>query len=379
MPDAKRPSNERPHSIGVIGAELRAAMASDGSRRPNRRRAYFRIGLALSATAAACALVLTSVLGGRGGDPFTVESAVAKLAQTAFDQPRLHPNEYLYTRSEQSNVNLHSYLGRKKGQTIKWVTIESQVRENWARDGHTSWGRVMMNRGRYASDADRARAKSFEAAERAAWHRRNPHAPYPDFLSEAATGPIVCKTDADQIAVVARMNSTTIAGGSAADLPDDAAALYAYLLTKTRHFKVRIDRSGWVWDTVVATMQSGALNLKPGQRRAMIGALAEIPNVQTFGSVQDPGGREAIGFSLKSSGQTRRVYFDPATSLVTYSDTVGDAPVVKGSPVKDFTWWKLTDFKYVARPPKLKPTRERSFRVFLACPMSGAGAPASTH
>lgn len=327
--------------------------------------------LIVPALAAVTVIVLAlALVPGRERSPLTVEQAVASVVEASFDAPVEGADQYLYVRSSSDLLTGRSIPVRRK---YDWLERTRSTRETWSKPGEVAWIRIFNRPSEFVRERDRETAADAERAVRRDWRKRNgAKAPPRDVMSLGAlpdaAETIVCKVAPKDSWLVRDPERFAIVGVKLGTLPTTPRAVYRLLLSKTARSIGLARRQDLVWQMIAGAMSEGSAALSPEQRAAVIGALAEIPNVKTFGEVDDPSGRPAVGFSHSSSGKTRRIYFDRATGLTSYTDTVA----TDGQPVAGAGTWRLESFEYVERPPVLKKTRQRTLSQLVACPYSGS-------
>ncbi len=367
MSDQDRHKRERPHSIDQIGGELRAAMANGETAQPGRRRRAFTI--AAAAAVAACALAAIALISGGDDKPFTVESAVAAVTRAAFDTPREHPDEYLYTTSTET------FIGGRSVQTNKrrsWQIRVTAQRETWIRPQRTAWTRTQFTEHAYPTERDRRSAEAARRDVERDWKRRNHGKAVPpgmtDFMAESTpASPIVCRVSADYAWLVGDRKLSELLGSRSGAVPSDPRKLYAFLERRLQNNALAIRKDTLIWMMIDSASRLSTGSITPKQRSALIGTLALIPGTETYGETTDPTGRAAIGFSRTSGGKRYRLYFDRETGLTSYSDVA----TTSGKPDAGVSTWRLDRFEYVKQPPPLTPSKGKSLSFLLVCPYDG--------
>lgn len=290
-------SEKRIDSLDEQGRKLSAAFAEAEASALTRRRAW-RVAVPVVA-AAACAFGLFVGLGSdKDGGSLTLSQAVAEVSKAAFDQPGVSPESPLYMKSRQ-------------GQTV-----------------FETWG-----------DGEQNTLMRFTPG----WFGVDPGDCPKSYVEEKETKrPAFAKT-------YLNLKPGTEFTWEAADLyraiRDQASGRYMMLPTSST---VSSRKDVTVWFTVMSALIDGAPTLTADQRSALVGVMAEIPDVRTLGRVKDPAGRQSIGFVNDPGDGEMRIFFDADTGIVTWRDQV-----VGG---KRLPAYELLDYRRVDAMPDLEVT-----------------------
>lgn len=359
--------SERPRSIEIVGESLSAAMKADAPKRTKRR---WPLGLAFAATSVVAVLLVLSLTARNGKDPFTVESAIAAVTQAAYEIPKEHPNEYLYMKSTETFVGENTALFHHK--RFAWRVVSTRERQTWTRPGSESWLVTGTTHTDFATAEDRAERDSANALQQRFWRKSHSGRRAPNFLPSISNtdlrsthSPMVCRVPANDSWFLGGREISDYFMARSEELPTTAREMYDFLDARIGTPPRGQSRAGMIWRDIDFATRTSAKTSKPEHRAALIGALALIPGVETFGETVDPAGREAIGFSRAARGRQTRIYFDRATGLTSFSDYRS----VDGKPIRGGFTWRLDEFKYVSSPPNLKESdRSQSLQEFIYCP-----------
>lgn len=320
-------------SMEEQGRRLSGAFAeAESSKRKNRR---FRIAAVATAGIAALAIAIFGFAGHEGaGGAFTVDEAVAAVAQAAYDQPTIKSGSVIYSKTRTTNV----WSGINHPQ-LNYKVPAVDTTERWYRDGDKKgWIRWTFERG-------------------------------PSVKSRSLT----CHT------VIAGMGRPTEPANALhlprkTEIPTDPKAVYKLIRAHVpAGYMFENADDEVVWQSITYLMNSGAPQLTPQQRAAVIGALAYVDGVETTGLTTDPVGNRAIGFSRQMGSVRARVFFDAETSLTSYEDSVLTRPtkqqhvtVPAGTTMASRA---LLDYKAVdGYPPLTMTPRKQAGKLEMLCP-----------
>jgi hypothetical protein len=245
------------------------------------------------------------------GGPLTLSEAVAAVVKNAMDQPGSQPGKYLYIKTESSETDGH------EGERPVGFTTQS-----WYREGDPFyWSGVTL----FSSDGTKS---ATTLCRRKVIKGFDPLKTQVD-LPKGEGFPKTSREAYEQLL---------------ANNDDDPDGLY--------------DRNAQVWDQIGIAMRDGAPDLTPAQRATLIGALVYVPGARTLGRTTDPRGNSAVGFERMSNGARHTLYFDDATSVLTYMATTVVTPSEKHYPgavagatiVSD----GVVEYKYLDTLPPLK-------------------------
>ncbi|MBJ7354712.1 MAG: hypothetical protein JHC98_07795 [Thermoleophilaceae bacterium] len=297
-------------------------------------------------------MVILSLTGGSGeGKLFTVQDAVAAVVKTAYDQPATHANSVLYEKRVVTILG-KSFLQRSNDYSASW----SEQTEIWHRAGDKKgWMRIAFAPPKFTSAADRKAYLRLHGSE-------------PARSREIACRSVLANSGGS------RSPASALNLPPNTEIPTDPKQAYRLFKRSVPHGYVGPGGDNEVvWQSIAYAMYGGAPSLKPAQRAAVIGALAEIPGVSTSGRTSDPLGNSAIGFAHTVGGIRTSLYFDAKTSLVTYFGSVLTTPrKITGHirPAGTTIWSQaLVDYRYVDDYPRLSQTTLKQAGILAGlCP-----------
>lgn len=384
-------------SIDALGSRLSAAFTrAEAVEAAAFRPRWLRPRLAFAAGAVVLAAVFALLIGrGEAERVFTVQEALAEVAAAAFDEPTARSGRYLQTRTQTKNLYSSSYAISERDRT-EILMITSFENERWFRPRSTGWRRVTSERGEFVTELDRNRAKRLKRKLEAegkrmarARKRRGDSRPVPNMFSyhpfDAALDPKLPARSTRTCRIPAW--AWVIDGASTippnlptpTELPSDPAAVYRLFRKKADSEQAKLDREQWTWDRITSYLSIGASVLTPEQRSAVVRSLGYVPGVATAGLVDDPLGRKAFGFSRQRANVRHEIYFDPETSLATFtrSQSTGKLGGSRGHvPTGTVIFQEaLLDYSYVDAPPKLSRDKAgNDLNSLTFCPdFSGPG------
>ncbi|MGH2976022.1 MAG: CU044_5270 family protein [Solirubrobacterales bacterium] len=297
--------------VGLPGprAESRAtargalvARIEDSQRPPARavvpawRRPRLRLVAVLAAVAAVLVALPTLILGGGG----KVQPAVGEVLRTAAAvaatqpaEPPPGPGQYFYTRSREAYLTSVGFNPRcmthpcdrehPREATREWSVLVPRIRQTWIA----------------ANGAGRARAVSAKPEFLTPWQRKE---------WKAAGSPQLSSGGVEDFALSGQPFLDT------SDLPTQPKALRR--LIEARKIPIVDGPPGEAETfTLIGDMLRNTY-LPPAFRAALYRVVAELPEVELLGEVEDPVGRTGIGVAFTKGSVTHELIFDPATSAL---------------------------------------------------------------
>lgn len=278
---------------GLLTQILESAPVNSQAQRRARARHSGRRRLAIPALGAVAAAVIVGLvltIGSAGSGGSTAGNAVAELtgvAEAAAAQPPVAaggPLAYLKTQTlaaDTAVANGHS-----------WSVYRPETREEWAAPDGSGRIRTVQDPPQFVGPGDRA---AWEAAGS------------PEFL------PPDSASEAEDREVPAGTFGTELAG-----LPSDPEALADVIETRAQNAAEGIPVKARMLELTAEYLADPSAS--PDLRRALYEAVAYVPDVQFFGGVSDPAGRQgvAVGVETSYSGGPERflLIYDPKSSQV---------------------------------------------------------------
>jgi hypothetical protein len=248
-----------------------------------RHRPRWAVAMTAVAAAVAMALVLSAILGGRGGAEPAAAAALHHVARIAAHQEAVAPptsGQYVYTKSVGTQ-----YVTYVPGNGLaSFLYGIPQTRQAWI--GTDGSGRLAQTPGEIAFPT---------AADRAAW-------------VAAGSPKLEGATDrGDQSFGSGGLHYFDLSG-----LPTDPAKLQALVEART----VEGGPSGdWETFAILGDMLKETY-ASPALRAAVYDIAANLPGVEFVGTTTDASGRSGIGVAYTHGGTRDELIFDPKTSAL---------------------------------------------------------------
>jgi hypothetical protein len=253
--------------------------------------------VAVLAVAAALLVALPTLILGGGGK---VQPAVGEVLRTAAAvaatqpaEPPPGPGQYFYTRSREAYLSSVGFNPRCATHpcdrehpweaTREWSVLVPRIRQTWIA----------------ANGAGRARAVAAKPEFLTPWQRKE---------WKAAGSPHLGSGGVEDFALSGQPFLDT------SDLPTDPRALRKLIEAR----KIRLV-DGPPGEAETFTLIGDMLRntyLPPAFRAALYRVVAELPEVELLGEVEDPVGRTGIGVAFTKGSVTHELIFDPATSAL---------------------------------------------------------------
>lgn len=348
-------SDQRLRSIDEQGRRLSLAFAA--AEAPSKRPGYTRI--AVVGALASVAIVVVVALAGLGSSPgpgrlVTIDQAVAAVAKAAYDQPAYPRDKYLYlaTRTQ----NLSGGAGEVNGKRVGFHWLSTFDQETWTRLGEREVRRFTAYPATYLTAADKAAQTKLARG----------HEDY------NASKHVCIRKGGRATKQHSAVAEDLVAAPPSRMMPDDARAMFRYL---KRYFNAKRPQgrnaNDYVWIMAHALMQAGAPRLTGGQRAALVGALAYLPDVKVLPGSTDPYGVPAVGFERNWIDRHEEVWFDTNTSMLSSmrQKQVKSETQMGGSiPAGTIVWaYRLLDYRFVDSPPSVKRLKSEDPATELLC------------
>lgn len=260
------------------------------------RRSRLRLVAALAAVAALLVALPTLILGGDGQVQPAVGQvlrAAAAVAATQPVEPPPGPGQYFYTRSREAYLTTVGFNPRCATHpcdrehpweaTREWSALAPRIRQTWIAANGAGRARVVSTKPEFLTPA-----------QRKAW--------------KAAGSPQLSSGGVEDFALTGQPFLDT------SDLPTEPKALRK--LIEARKIPLVDGPPGEAETfTLIGDMLRNTY-LPPPFRAALYRVVAELPEVDLQGQVEDPVGRKGIGVAFTKGSVTHELIFDPATSAL---------------------------------------------------------------
>jgi hypothetical protein len=312
---------------------------------PLWRRSRLRLVAALAAIAALLIALPALILGGGGKVQPAVGQALRTAAAVAATQPAeppLGPGQYFYTRSREAYLTSVGFNPRCAThpcdrehpweETREWSVLVPRIRQTWIAANGAGRARVVS-----------VRPEFLTPGQRKAWM--------------AAGSPPLSSGGAEDFALSGQPYLDT------AGLPTQPKALRS--LIEARKIPLVDGPPGEAETfTLIGDMLRNTY-LPPAFRAALYRVVAELPEVELLGEVEDPVGRTGIGVAYTKGSVTHELIFDPTTSALfgereVAAGRIPDLQVPAGTEIGSVTYVFPGDSPSVCRRLGLWPPATES-------------------
>ncbi len=289
-------ADSRAAARGALVARIEHSQRPAPTAAPAWRRSRLRLVAALAAVAALLVALPTLILGGDGQVQPAVGQvlrAAAAVAATQPAEPPPGPGQYFYTRSREAYLTTVGFNPRCATHpcdrdhpweaTREWSALAPRIRQTWIAANGAGRARVVSTKPEFLTPAQR---REWKAAG-------SPHLGSGEVEDFALTGQPFLDTT---------------------DLPTEPKALRK--LIEARKIPLVDGPPGEAETfTLIGDMLRNTY-LPPAFRAALYRVVAELPEVDLRGQVEDPVGRKGIGVAFTKGSVTHELIFDPATSAL---------------------------------------------------------------